>query len=152
MNDSEPNSGWTSNGLQTTDFIGFDQHGTTQYCPWRQLASVDKCSRSVLRKPSNHLFEKPQTIQLSWTEWSGGVLRQLFQGCASSSRGQPLRNSATTTCSYLYLQPTISASFVSSQDTLNGASPQSIIMGMSISRSSANRLGTANHVSIIASR
>jgi len=32
MNDSEPNSGWTRNGSQTTDFIGFYQQGTNQYC------------------------------------------------------------------------------------------------------------------------
>lgn len=64
------------------------------------------------------------------------------QGCASSSRGQPLCNSATTTCSYLRVQPTISANFVSSKDSLNGVAPQSIIIGMPISRSSVIRLGT----------
>lgn len=63
------------------------------------------------------------------------------------SRGK----SRTTTFSYLRLRSTISASFGCSQETLNGAFPQNIMMVMSISRSSANRWETANHASKIAS-
>src|SRR5438128_1486851 len=98
---------------------------------WERYAGLVNCFR-------------PNGKTLIWKMVSG-----LFPWQTSKVAGEKSR---TTTCSYLCLRSTISANFGCSQETLNGAFPQSIMMVMLISRSSANRWETANHASKIASR